>query len=79
MPKCRELLAESHRGSVLQVSSSDLVNMSKLMRLSLELISQCLETWQQFLISLEDCCNVHDCWKAIVARLASVDMVIGMD
>ena len=28
---------------------------------------------------LDDCGNMHDCWKGVIGRLTHIDMVVGVD
>lgn len=37
---------------------------------------QLLKLWQQHVVCLCDCCDVHDAWECVVAALALVHVVV---
>ena len=67
MPKGGELLSESHRSGILEVSPSYFIDMHKLMRLLLEFLREILQIRQEFFVGFYHSCDMHDCGKAIIA------------
>jgi hypothetical protein len=76
-----ELLGESKRGSVLEMSSADLDDLLGLevVNLLLESIPQTTESRQELTLNVEDGSDVHNGGESVVGRGTAVDVVVGVD
>lgn len=75
----RELLAESERSGVLQMSTANLNDVLEVVDLHLESIAEALERRQKGLLKLDDSGNVHDSGEGVVGGGGHVDVVVGVD
>ena len=74
-----EFLPQTHRCSVLQVSTAGLDHGPELVRLLVQLIGQEFQGWYQVLFDGEQRRQVDRCGDNVVGRLAHVHMVVGVD
>lgn len=75
----RELLAQSKRSGVLQVSTADLDDLGELVDLLLQGVPQAAQGRQKAALELEDSSNVHDGGEGVVGGGGHVDVVVGVD
>ena len=73
-----EYLAECDRSGVLHVSAASLDDVLELNRFGRERLVKLLHGWQQASVDFDCGGNVHATWKGIIARLASVDVIVWM-
>ncbi|KAH3670745.1 hypothetical protein OGAPHI_001261 [Ogataea philodendri] len=71
--------SEGQWSGILQVSSSNLDDVGKLLSLLVQRVSQGLHFRQQMVGDLGDGGNVHHCWESVVRRLRHVDMIVRMN
>jgi hypothetical protein len=74
-----KLLPEGHRGGILQMRASRLYDTGEFPALVGEAITQALDARDEMMLGLLRCGDVHRRGKGVVRRLATVDVVIGMD
>ena len=75
----RELLTKSQRGSILQMGTTDLDELVKLLNLSLERIAQALQGRQEEVLDVQDSSNVHGSREGVIGGGRHVDMVVRVD
>ena len=62
----------------MSVGSSNFDDIAEQFALGFEFLMKGSESWQKDSMGFKDGCDMHDCWEAIIAGLASVDMIIRM-
>src|SRR5688572_6756297 len=74
-----EFLSKPHRGRVLQMGSPNLDNTIELASLPIESTMEAAQRRQQLTMDRFRGSDVNGSWNDIVARLAEIDVIVGMD